>query len=213
MAESPEGERMRLHWSPRSPFVRKVMIAAHELGLADRIDCVRTVVRMTQPNAELLPENPLSKIPTLVLADGRVLMDSLTICEYLDWLAQGTLFPVPGPRRWEVQSRQALANGLLDILILWRNERDKPPSAQLQVLHDSFAVKTRATLAQLERDAGWFEGEAFSIAHVTTGVLLAYVDFRFPDLGWREGHPRLAAWHRGFAERPSMLATGIVDDA
>ena len=78
---------MKLHWSPRSPFVRKVMIAAHELGLADRIDTVRTVVRMGRPNEALLPDNPLSKIPTLVLDDGRTLFDSLTIIEYLDHIA------------------------------------------------------------------------------------------------------------------------------
>ncbi|HZO46832.1 MAG TPA: glutathione S-transferase N-terminal domain-containing protein, partial [Xanthobacteraceae bacterium] len=74
---------MKLHWSPRSPFVRKVMIAAHELGLADRLDCVRTVVATTRPHAPLMEENPLSKIPTLVLDDGTVLYDSPVICEYL----------------------------------------------------------------------------------------------------------------------------------
>jgi glutathione S-transferase len=67
---------MKLHWSPRSPFVRKVMIAAHELGLADRITCVRTVAATTRPHAELMEDNPLSKIPTLVLDDGTVLYDS-----------------------------------------------------------------------------------------------------------------------------------------
>ena len=67
---------MKLHWSPRSPFVRKVMIVAHELGLTDRIDCVRTVVATTRPHVPLMEENPLSKIPTLVLDDGTVLYDS-----------------------------------------------------------------------------------------------------------------------------------------
>jgi glutathione S-transferase len=61
---------MKLHWSPRSPFVRKVMVFAHETGLVDRLTCVRTVVAMKTPNAALLPDNPLSKIPTLVLDDG-----------------------------------------------------------------------------------------------------------------------------------------------
>ncbi|WP_204313808.1 glutathione S-transferase N-terminal domain-containing protein, partial [Raoultella planticola] len=75
---------MKLHWSPRSPFVRKVMVAANELGLQDRFERVRTVVAMTTPNLALLPDNPLSKIPTLVLDDGQRLYDSLTICEYLD---------------------------------------------------------------------------------------------------------------------------------
>ena len=120
MTEQPPrpGARMKLHWSPRSPFVRKVMVAAHELGLADRIDRVRTVVRMIQPNADLLPDNPLSKIPTLVLADGTVLFDSVVICEYLDALAGGgTLFPPSGPERWTALARHALANGLLFLAI------------------------------------------------------------------------------------------------
>jgi glutathione S-transferase len=79
---------MKLHWSPRSPFVRKVMIAAHETGQLEQLSCTRTVVAMTQPNADLLPDNPLSKIPTLVLEDGSPLYDSLVICEYLDSLNQ-----------------------------------------------------------------------------------------------------------------------------
>src|SRR5918911_4567025 len=99
---------LTLHWSPRSPFVRKVMVAAHELGLADRIERVRTVVRMTaRPNPDLLPDNPLGKIPTLVLADGTALFDSVVICEYLDALAGGgILFPSPGRERWTTLSRQ-----------------------------------------------------------------------------------------------------------
>jgi glutathione S-transferase len=64
---------MKLHWSPRSPFVRKVMIVAHERGLIDRLNCVRTVAAMTTPHTELMRDNPLSKIPTLVLDDGTVL--------------------------------------------------------------------------------------------------------------------------------------------
>ena len=91
---------MKLHWSPRSPFVRKVMIAAHELGLVERIERLRTVVAMRDPNLDLLADNPLAKIPTLVLEDGTVLFDSLTICEYFDHLAGGgRLFPPARPRR------------------------------------------------------------------------------------------------------------------
>ena len=77
---------MKLHWSPRSPFVRKVMITAHELGLVDRINCVRTVAAATKPHAELMKDNPLSKIPTLVLDDGSVIYDSAVVIEYLDQL-------------------------------------------------------------------------------------------------------------------------------
>jgi glutathione S-transferase len=206
------GARLKLHWSPRSPFVRKVMVAAHELGLADRIDRVRTVVRMTRPNTDLLPDNPLSKIPTLVLADGTVLIDSVVICEYLDALAGGgKLFPPSGQERWTALARHALGNGLLDILILWRNERDKPEARRLPELLDSFAVKTGAALDRLERDAPALAAERFGISHIAFGCCLSYLDFRFPDLDWRDGGPALAAWHEGFCARPSAQATETVD--
>ena len=102
---------MKLLWSSRSPFVRKVMVAAHEVGLADRIRTERVVVAANKPNADVMAVNPLNKIPTLVLDDGTVLYDSRVICEYLDTLHDGPkLFPVrhgcalgslaaPGPRR------------------------------------------------------------------------------------------------------------------
>ena len=104
---------MKLHWSPRSPFVRKVMVVAHELGLTDRITCVRTVAAMTRPHAELMRDNPLSKIPTLVLDDGTVIYNSPVICEYLDTLhSKAKLFPANprnaslrfAARRWATAS-------------------------------------------------------------------------------------------------------------
>ncbi|HLY90910.1 MAG TPA: glutathione S-transferase N-terminal domain-containing protein, partial [Acetobacteraceae bacterium] len=96
---------MKLHWSPRSPYVRKVMVVAHELGLADRIETVRTVVGGTTPHLELMRENPLGKIPTLVLEDGTILYDSPVICEYLDTLHAGEkLFPA-GSENWTARRR------------------------------------------------------------------------------------------------------------
>jgi len=201
---------MKLHWSPRSPFVRKVMVAAHELGLADRIGTVRTVVAMVKPARELLPENPLGKIPTLVLADGTILYDSLVIIEYLDSLAGGgRMIPASGPARFTELRRHALANGFLDMLILWRNERDR--AQPLPALLDAFALKTEALLPALEAEAAALAASPVGLAQITTAIAGAYMDFRFADLGWRERCPVLSAWQARFAERPSMLATGIVD--
>ena len=203
---------MKLHWSPRSPFVRKVMIAAHELGLTDRIRTTRTVVRLGAPNHDLLPDNPLSKIPTLVLDDGRVLFDSLTIIEYLDHLAGGgRLFPRDSTR-WDALTRHALGNGLLDLLILWRNEREKPEAARMAEWLDSFATKTQATLDRLEREAPALAAAPFNIGHIGIGCALSYLDFRFADLAWRENRPAIAAWHADFSARPSVRATEAVDD-
>jgi glutathione S-transferase len=93
-------DNMKLHWSPRSPYVRKVMIAAHEIGIADRLNCVRTVVFIFRPAEELFEYNPLNKLPTLELDDGTALFDNRVICEYLDSLHAGRkLFPASGAER------------------------------------------------------------------------------------------------------------------
>ena len=94
-----DGRTMKLHWSPKSPYVRKVMICAHELDLVDRLELVRSVAAMLKPNARLMQDNPLSKIPTLVLDDGFTLFDSVVICEYLNDLGGGALFPTQGSRQ------------------------------------------------------------------------------------------------------------------
>jgi glutathione S-transferase len=198
---------MKLHWSPRSPFVRKVLVAAHELGLAERITRVRTAVAMAKPAVALLPENPLGKIPTLVLEDGTVLYDSQVIIEYFDTLTDRALIPPAGMARVRELRRHALADGFLDLLILWRNERDRAqPSAELIA---AFALKTDAVLPALEAEVAAIAGDPVGLAQITLAVAGAYMDFRFPDLRWRERCPRFDAWQRAFAQRPSMRATEI----
>ena len=203
---------MKLHWSPRSPFVRKVMIVAHERGIADRLHCVRTLAEMTTPHAELMKDNPLSKIPTLVLDDGMVLYDSPVICEYLDALdGDPNLFPQHGPERMIALRRQALGDGFLDMLVLARNERMRAQPSRAHLA--STATRTAATLDHLERDADALAASPFSIGHIAIGCALAYLDFRFAERDWRRGHPRLADWHASFAVRPSVQATLPLDDS
>jgi glutathione S-transferase len=203
---------MKLHWSPRSPFVRKVMIVAHERGLVDRIVCVRTVAAMTKPHAALMQDNPLSKIPTLVLDDGSVLYDSPVICEYLDGLGGAPrLFPAEPAARFAALRRQALGDGFLDLLVALRNERERAHPSEVQMA--STAVRKAAVLQRLEREADALDAAAFGIGHIAIGCALSYLDFRFADEDWRKGHPRLAHWHAAFAARPSVRATEPVDDS
>ena len=203
---------MKLHWSPRSPFVRKVMIVAHECGVVDRLTCVRTVVETTAPHAELMRENPLSKIPTLVLDDGTVLYDSPVICEYLDALdGAPKLFPRQPKARIIALCRQALGDGFLDLLVLNRNERarSQPSDAHLA----SAAVRKAAILEHLEREAEALTVTPFGIGHIAIGCALSYLDFRYADEDWRKAHLRLANWHAAFTARPSVHATQPVDDS
>lgn len=197
---------MKLHWSPRSPYVRKVMVCAHELGLADRLTPVRSVAAMAKPNAAIMVDNPLSKIPTLVLDDGRTLFDSAVICEYLDALAGGgRLFPPGGDARWQQLRWHALGDGLLDALILWRNERER--AAPLPALLEAFDVKARATLQRLDDEAAALAAAPFGIGQVAAGCALGYLDYRFADFGWRTLAPRLAALAAVWDQRPSFAAT------
>ena len=199
---------MKLHWSPRSPFVRKVMVTAHELGLAGRLTLVRTLAVMSKPNPQLLPDNPLSRIPTLILDDGSVLYDSVVVCEYLDALHDGPkLFPPADAARWTALRRHALADGMLEILVLWRNERDRPDGARSQPHIDAFRIKINAALDTLEMEADAIAGAGVDIGHITVGSALSYMDFRFAADDWRPRRPCLAAWHGAFDARPSMRAT------
>lgn len=199
---------MILHWSPKSPFVRKVMVAAHEKGLTDRLELVRNPVAMTAPNAELMRVNPLSKLPTLELPDGIVLQDSGVICAYLDALeGPATLFPVAGQARWQVQARHALVNGLLDVLILLRNERERPDGARSQPHIDAFQVKKAAALETIEQWQLEPCGQTIDMVHITVGCMLGYLDFRYAADDWRTTCPALARWYEGFAARPSAIAT------
>lgn len=200
---------MQLHWSPKSPYVRKVMMAAHELGVVEQLVLVRSVAAMLKPNAALMEVNPLSKIPALVLDDGRTLFDSAVICEYLDSQAGARLFPEGGDARWRALRWHALGDGVLDALILWRNERER--EAPLARLMDAFEVKVNASLALLESEVAELQATPFGIGHLALVCALGYMDYRFADHGWRERAPQLATWFKTMQQRPSVRATEPVD--
>jgi glutathione S-transferase len=205
-------DMMKLHWSPRSPYVRKVMIVAHELGLADRIETVRTVVGGTTPHAELMRRNPLGKIPTLELDDGTVVYDSPVICEYLDTLHDGPkLFPA-WPERLTALRRLALGDGMLDIALAWVGEQFRPTDKQSAPHMGLWESKLRACVDALETEVRALESGVLTIGHISIGVALSYLDFRFDDLRWRDGHSQLAKWHETFVARPSVEACPVIDD-
>src|SRR6202162_2355490 len=209
---STPGSPMKLHWSPRSPFVRKVMMVVHELGLVDRVACVRTVAASTKPHAELMQDNPLSKIPTLVLDDATVLYDSPVICEYLDSLdGAPKLHPAEPKARLAALRRQALGDGFLDMLVLLRDERLRANPSDVHKA--SAAVRKAAVLQSLDQEAAALSDAPFGIGHIAIGCALSYLDFRYADEDWRKDRPRIASWHATFAARPSCKAPEPVDDA
>ncbi len=206
--------RLLLHWSPRSPYVRKVMIAAHEAGLEDRIDTVRTVVGGTTPHLELMEDNPLGKLPTLIPPDGTAIYDSYVIVEYFNTLKPAAgLIPREGPARIVALRRHALGNGILDILLQWLGERGRPAERQSEPHIALWRSKIAACIVALEAEADDLAATPFGIGHIAIGVALGYLDFRFKAEPWRPGQERLAAWFESFQRRPSVVAHPPVDDS
>ena len=203
---------MKLFWSSRSPFVRKVMVFAHETGLADRIERTQTIVAPTKPNPEVMALNPLNKLPTLILDNGSALYDSRVICEHLDSLHGGTrLLPTDPSARIEALRRQALGDGMMDFLLVWLSERGCPAPQQSPELIAACRTKLTTVLDALEREASSLATAPFSIAHIAIGCALGYADFRFKDEAWRTGRPLLAAWAETIHARPSFQATQPAD--
>lgn len=207
---------MKLHWSPRSPFVRKVMIVLHETGQAGDVEYLRNPVAMSEPNAAVMADNPLSKIPTLLLDDGTALFDSRVIAEYLDRRHSGPkLFPAEQRAYFNALTWQSLADGMLDILLLWRNwatDRGIDPLAGADVFTRSFALKIESALDRLEAKCDSFAAGPLTIGHVATAAALSHLDFRWAKLAWRSKRPRLAAWQETFERRPAAIKSRISED-
>ena len=199
---------MRLYWSSRSPFVRKAMIAAHETGVASRLETVRVEVAAAKLNADVMAHNPLNKIPTLVLENGDALFDSRVICEYFDSLgAEPRLFPQDPSERWIALRRDSIGSGIMENGVACIGENARPTEIQSQPHLAAYKAKIRAALDYLEADAPALTADRFNIGHLSIGCALGYLDFRYADDDWRAGRAELTAWHKDFAERASYKET------
>lgn len=194
-----------LRSAPASPYGRKVKICAAILGLSDRIKIVEADTN--NPDDPLRNQNPLGKIPTLVLEDGTTLFDSRVIVEYLDHLAgNGKLIP-RGAKRFDVLRLQALTDGLCDAALVqvyearWRSE-DRRDQKWL----DHQAGKVERALTALEANPPKLTKQ-LNVGHVMTACALGYLDLRFNG-AWRKKHPKLRKWLAKFEERvPAFEAT------
>ncbi len=201
---------MKLRHSPTSPYVRKVMVLAHETGLAGRIEAVPT--SPSDDEASLARDNPLGKVPALTADDGTVLYDSPVICEYLDSLHGGPrVFPAAGTARWTALRRQALADGILDATILRRYEEMQPAAKQHGDWIERQKRKAERGLDALEAEATagalTEPADILSIGDIAIACALGYLDLRYAGEDWRGRRPALAAWFGKVAKRPSMTAT------
>ncbi|AZD69870.1 Glutathione S-transferase [Pseudomonas chlororaphis] len=200
---------MTLFHNPASPYVRKVMVLLHETSQLDRVALHASQLTPVNPDTTLNQDNPLGKIPALRLADGNVLYDSRVILDYLDQQHVGNpLIPREGSARWRRLTLAALADGVMDASVLIRYELAlRAPEKHWELWLDGQRDKIRRALAVLEADAIAELASHFDVASISVACALGYLDFRHPDLQWRDAQPRLAAWYAEISQRPSMLAT------
>ena len=196
---------MKLRFSPVSPYVRKVSVTLIETGLQDRVENIPTNAH--DPESDIAGDNPLGKVPTLILDDASVLYDSPVICEYLDSLHDGNkLFPASGPARWKALQLLALGDGMADAGIASRLEGRRPEEFKFDELIERQTAVVLRAMDALENDLENLEA-GFGIGQIAVGCSLGWLDFRFPDLGWRQDRPGLADWFEAVSERPSMMQT------
>ncbi len=201
---------MKLFFAHASPFARKVMATAHEAGLADKIELmVLTGVTPIERNSDIGGQNPLAKIPTLVLDNGEALYDSRVICEYLDDLNKGAkLFPPAGPQRFRALRHQALGDGIMDAAVGIRYETFlRPEDKRWPQWVDGQMIKIGAALDGFAAALGSEPAPDVTIGDIAAACALGYLDFRQPDHDWRTSRPSLTSWYEEFSARPSMRAT------
>lgn len=190
---------------PASPFGRKVKIAAALCGLTERIRVVPADTMSAEDS--LRRENPLGKIPTLILEDGTALYDSRVICEWLDAEAGGGIVIPQGAPRFPALRMQALADGIMDasLLIVYEG-RFRPEEKRHALWVEHQADKVARGLAAFEAEKPERAARPH-IGQIALACALGYRDLRFGE-GWREGYPRLADWLAAFeAAVPSYAAT------
>jgi glutathione S-transferase len=193
---------MKLYYSATSPYVRKVVACALACGLSDQITRIETNPHASPP--DLLAANPLSKVPCLVTQDSFALFDSPVICEYLDAVGGGSLFPPPGPARWRALRFQAIGDGIMDAAVSRRMDMGRPPEAA----RDAAMARSRDAVARaldlLQSDP---PANHLDIGSISVACALGYLDLRFAPDAWREGRGKLAQWYSEMAERPEIAGS------
>ena len=199
---------MKLVTAAASPFARKVRVLILELGLQEAVTLQDPgMVTPVSNNATLNAINPLGLLPALELDNGDCLYDSPVICEYLNHVADGSLFPSEPTRKFQALGLQALADGILDLSVALRYETVlRPQALRWQEWIDHQNEKIERGLDALEARCEQFEPSPL-IGEFAVACALGYRDFRFADSDWRPGRPALEQWFKQIMRRDSLANT------
>lgn len=199
---------MKLLYQTHSPYARKALVFAHEVGLAPQIEVIHHETSPIRRNEQVFAENPLGKVPVLLRPGLPPIFDSDVICAYLDTLQAGPkLIPAEGEARWHALRLQAVAQGLADagIAIRWETVR-RPEALRYAPLRDGHVQKLIASYDWLERELD--VDKAVHVGHIALATCLDWLEFRELP-GFRQRRPRLADWFDRFRQRASMRATPL----
>ena len=206
----PEALTMKLIGSPASPYARKVRVVMAE----KKLDYQYVIEDVWAAESTITESNPLGKVPCLVMEGGEAVFDSRVIVEYLDTLSPvGKLIPAQGRERAEVKTWEALADGLMDAALLARMEvifKGRTEAQRSQPWIDRQMDKINAVLKAMSTglaDKPFCSGVLFSLSDVAVGCALGYLDYRFPQVNWRETYPNLVKLQDKLAQRPSFIET------
>lgn len=196
---------MDLVISPTSPYARKARIVRLEKGLQDRVQVI--AANPLAADSRPVIQNPLGKVPSLILDDGTVLFDSPVICAYLDTIDEApALTSFSGNRRWECERAQALGDGIMDAAFSLVMERRRDQSEQSESWLQRWRRNIIYGLAAIEQDIR-VRGSIYDIGSISCAVALGYLDFRLPDIDWSKNHADLHSWYGKFINRPSFRMT------
>ncbi|MBT0570424.1 glutathione S-transferase N-terminal domain-containing protein [Curvibacter sp. CHRR-16] len=201
---------MKLIGSTASPFVRKVRVVMAE----KKLDYQFVLEDVWSDKTQINQHNPLGKVPCLVIEGVEAMYDSRVIVDYLDTLSPvGKLIPPVGRERAAVKTLEALADGLLDAAILARMEatwagRTKAQRSQAWIERQMGKVdESLKVLAMHLGEQPYFTGIHMGLADIAVGCALGWLEFRFPDLQWRDQHPNLGRLLDKLMQRPSFAET------
>ena len=199
---------MKLIGSLTSPYVRKVRI----VFLEKKVDVDHEIENVWGPDTKIALNNPLGKVPCLLMEDGEAIYDSRVIAEYADTLSPvGKLIPTGSRERATVKTWEALADGIEDASILVRLEATlRTPEQQSSAWTERQMNKIHAGLAQMSKQLGenaWCHGNQMTLADIAVGCALGYLAFRLPEIQWQAQYPNLNTLYQKLIQRPSFAET------
>ncbi len=201
-------QKLKLFYSDRSPYVRKVMVTLHEVKMSENVEIVSVRTNPLGVVGDLVDVSPLGKIPTLVLPDGATIFDSRVICSYLNSIGKSDLYLAKENLEWNIKTAEANFDGILDAALLMvyehRYRQDKYQNVEWL---ENLWKKIERTLDFYNNRSSEILSGNLNMGQISLGCALGYLDYRHNNRNWRAKNQNLRDWFAEFSERLSMRNT------